>query len=95
MVKLYLSFPLKGRSCNGSVSSQLNRSKGVMKDVLLSKQVVFVRSYALALRNCRIFHMAPNNPTIITQSRCLENMDHGALMSSLYRASSMIMTLEI
>lgn len=61
MVKLYLSFPLNGRNCNCSVSSQLNISKGIIGDVLLSEQVVFVFPYALALRYCRTLHIAVHN----------------------------------
>lgn len=89
MVKLYLSFPLNGRNCNCSVSSQLNPSRGMIGDVLLSEQVVFVFPYALALRYCRTLHMTAHKPTIRTQSRFLEMMGHGASMFSLYRDSAM------
>lgn len=91
MVKLYLSFPLNGRNCDCSVSSQLNPSRGMMGDVLFSEQVVSVFPYALALRDCRILHIAAHNPTIRTKSRFLESMSHGASMSTLYRASAILL----
>ena len=90
MVKLYLSFPLNGRNCNGSVSSQLNPSRGMMGVVLLSEKVVFVLPYALALRDCRTLHTAAQKPTIRAKSRYMENGGHGVSMA-LYRTCAILL----